>query len=1375
MANNNEIKVHITAENEQFVSKLQEVVSAIKGAKKSSTEGTQAVGGFLSKIANFGMILTGVYAGLSMLKTGLDSTVGSIGKYSMSMENNEASFEVFLGNSQLATQYLNDLKKIAADTPFDMPGVTDAGKKLLAFGFDAETSLKMLRSIGDASAGLGLGTEGIQRITLALGQIKAKGRVMGDELLQLTEAGIPAYTILADKLGLTADQVKNIGDAGIDADTAINALLTGMDEKFGGLSTKLADKMMGLLSTIQDNAMNTGSFVLSPLFESLEKGLVKVRDFSDQLSAAINGQGNIDENVGVLRVIVKIQTGLEEAKDSFISFTELFGAYDDDGSFYFSEEALSAIENAGDLLERAWNLALDIGDALVNTSPVVGEIISRVGEWLETLINIVDIIVNAINPGVGDVNESFAGTNTIIDIVVDTLMGFFILEKIITMIQGMQTAFNLVKTAVIGVREAVKATSIAQAALNVLTGAMGGPAGIAMALGASAAAVGAGYALEKSGIFDFGSLKGSSPDDEKSENKLQQLLDKLREQQSNRQQYQPGTRQQTQNSQSEEATKESQKELKSIIRSISDWVKAANKDIDDQIETLKLKNEQSPMNPQDFYNQLYSLEQQKSINTEMAIQEKINATNNALFKDEADRSASIKKYQADAEEAAKATGKLSDALNEITGTMQTAQTAFNKEGTTWRREVDDVNIEGLNEVALNAISAVSQKFFELTGRQMVVSSGLRNWGGHVNGNKFDVVDDYSSILLESNSNGIRDAIIDYARSIGLDVLDEYSDPSARATAGHLDFDASSFTGQLNQYMTWQAGDMLTKGGAEYRKSLQALFDEGNKLLIQSVGLVDEQSQLDKAEINSKYNKLAEKFRAANLNHVVEAIEKIRFSELLDIDFKETQKKLEYANNDLTESQEVLLSQLASGAISATEVTESYIEKFHTLMDKNLAELKTELEQAISIGDKETIASIKAKIKEVTETLKNGINEILDKIQDNMDWQTKMIDVNSTMTSRQKENAKKNVDADGARQNVAALDARLNGLWSEYDKLKIWEKGDFFNKNIMPIEQQRRYNQELAKVPSLLDDIHTSSKQALEDGLVTFLTDGINEAENLKEAFLDLVESILKSIQQVFAKKITDDLMNQWFEPTENMYSMGESQPKNRDGALGFNTDFAPQYATQTQELDSKLNSISSNFSSFVNEFNTTGNYFLSRTQTFFNSVIQTMQSAANAIPIGSSVDTAGSTSSGGTSNFEYKSQYFSGGGSVVGPGTGTSDSIFAKLSNGEFVVKADAVKKVGTRFLERVNNGDIHNLHFSLPKFAKGGYVGRAGSQGMSNAMESFTANLSTGMSPRLNVNNYVDGQRVFDTFGRSLIKSEVRKEHIENAKFYSQINKRMK
>lgn len=63
----NRIEVHITAENEQFVSKMQEVVRALERTRESSKGTESALSGLGSKLANLGMIVTGAYAGFQML------------------------------------------------------------------------------------------------------------------------------------------------------------------------------------------------------------------------------------------------------------------------------------------------------------------------------------------------------------------------------------------------------------------------------------------------------------------------------------------------------------------------------------------------------------------------------------------------------------------------------------------------------------------------------------------------------------------------------------------------------------------------------------------------------------------------------------------------------------------------------------------------------------------------------------------------------------------------------------------------------------------------------------------------------------------------------------------------------------------------------------------------------------------------------------------------------------------------------------------------------------------------------------------------------------------------------------------------------------
>lgn len=218
---------------------LGEVASA-------ATRAAQAVG------------LASAAMGALALKTGLE--------FNARMEQNQVALEQFLGSAGRARQMLDQLFEIAKKTPFEFADVTEAARKFLAFGFSAGETVKTLRAVGDAVAALGGSAEMIDRVVIALGQIRAKGRVQGDELLQLAEAGIPAYQILAEKLQLTAAEVKNIGSQGISADRAIRALVAGMEERFGGATERQARTMAGQISTLKDNVRQTLGAVTQDLF-----------------------------------------------------------------------------------------------------------------------------------------------------------------------------------------------------------------------------------------------------------------------------------------------------------------------------------------------------------------------------------------------------------------------------------------------------------------------------------------------------------------------------------------------------------------------------------------------------------------------------------------------------------------------------------------------------------------------------------------------------------------------------------------------------------------------------------------------------------------------------------------------------------------------------------------------------------------------------------------------------------------------------------------------------------------------------------------------------------------------------------------------------
>lgn len=187
-------------------------------------------------------------------------------QFEASMEQNRISMAQFLGSTDAANRELKSLYQLAATTPFDFAGVTSAAKRFLAFGFTVQQTNDYLRTIADTAAGIGGGTDAIDRMVLAFGQMQAKGQVMGNEIRQLQELGVPALDILQKQLGLTDQQIEKIGTTGIKASVAIPALIQGLNEVYGGLSEKQSKTLIGRLTTIRDYVAQTLGTIMHPMF-----------------------------------------------------------------------------------------------------------------------------------------------------------------------------------------------------------------------------------------------------------------------------------------------------------------------------------------------------------------------------------------------------------------------------------------------------------------------------------------------------------------------------------------------------------------------------------------------------------------------------------------------------------------------------------------------------------------------------------------------------------------------------------------------------------------------------------------------------------------------------------------------------------------------------------------------------------------------------------------------------------------------------------------------------------------------------------------------------------------------------------------------------
>ncbi|MBE3590012.1 MAG: tape measure protein [Firmicutes bacterium] len=175
------------------------------------------------------------------------------------MEQTRIAFTNMLGSAQRANEFLRQLQDFAARTPFEFTQLTDASRRLLAFGFSARDVIPMLTAVGDAVAAMGGSADMLDRVILAIGQIQAKGRVQADEMLQLTEAGIPAWRFLADAMGVTTQQVVKMTEQGlIPADKAIRAILQGMESQAPGMMAQQSRTLNGAFSNLIDVLKQTG-------------------------------------------------------------------------------------------------------------------------------------------------------------------------------------------------------------------------------------------------------------------------------------------------------------------------------------------------------------------------------------------------------------------------------------------------------------------------------------------------------------------------------------------------------------------------------------------------------------------------------------------------------------------------------------------------------------------------------------------------------------------------------------------------------------------------------------------------------------------------------------------------------------------------------------------------------------------------------------------------------------------------------------------------------------------------------------------------------------------------------------------------------------
>lgn len=219
--------------------------------------------GFISRAVAGVAIGAGVVAAF---KTGIE--------YNASMEQSAISWNTILRDEQAAAVTMKQLVDMAAKTPFQFKELDGVAKKLQMAGFSGDSLFTALTNVGDAVSAIGGDSEVLNGIATAFYQIYTKGKLSAEEMLQLGERGIPAWEILAEKMGMGADELQELTSKGkVLANDVLPLLSEGLGERFGGSMEAQSQTLKGMLTTTKDLGSQLLSIGTEGAFDALKGGL----------------------------------------------------------------------------------------------------------------------------------------------------------------------------------------------------------------------------------------------------------------------------------------------------------------------------------------------------------------------------------------------------------------------------------------------------------------------------------------------------------------------------------------------------------------------------------------------------------------------------------------------------------------------------------------------------------------------------------------------------------------------------------------------------------------------------------------------------------------------------------------------------------------------------------------------------------------------------------------------------------------------------------------------------------------------------------------------------------------------------------------------
>ena len=373
-----------------------ELKDAARGADKLSRE-VDELGGELDdtsgKTRIFGDVLKANLAAEAIIGgvKAIGGAIAGIGRgfaqamkdgvaYNASMEQYTTSFTTMLGDQAKAQQLVNDLKITAAKTPFGMEDLAKNTQTLMAFGISADEAKLRLGQLGDISQG---DAQKLESLTLAFAQVSSAGKLSGQDLLQMINAGFNPLQEMSKKTGKSVGELKEEMEKGaISADMVAGAFASATAEggQFYGAMEAQSKTFSGQVSTLQDGIAGLKGALAGGLSSMLAStALPAVSSWVDALTAGF-------ESGGVTGLLQALGTVIDQAAQFLATEVPKIGV-----------ELLKTLDTIVQSLSTMGPSIATLASTVVTT--VIGGILNLLPGLLDVGVQILTALIDGIGQG----------------------------------------------------------------------------------------------------------------------------------------------------------------------------------------------------------------------------------------------------------------------------------------------------------------------------------------------------------------------------------------------------------------------------------------------------------------------------------------------------------------------------------------------------------------------------------------------------------------------------------------------------------------------------------------------------------------------------------------------------------------------------------------------------------------------------------------------------------------------------------------------------------------------------------------------------------------------------------------------------------------